>query len=145
MMDYAARVAQAEGEGARRHALGVAFARLDRGGVAQVANVAASEHVELLPGQFALDLLARRNIVTGGAPAAHGDQVQALLGAKRFADGADRGVACDGLEGTSEVGDIGWRARKLILRWLPAAAVTTLSRWNYRRLNRAHRRQLAKG
>ena len=45
----------------------------------------------------------------------------------------------------SEVGDIGWRARKLILRWLPAAAVTTLSRWNYRRLNRAHRRQLAKG
>ena len=44
----------------------------------------------------------------------------------------------------SERGDIGWHARKSILRLLPSTTVTTLSRWNYRRLNRAHRRRLAK-
>ncbi len=45
----------------------------------------------------------------------------------------------------SEIGDIGWHARKSILRLLPNTAVTTLSRWNYRRLNRAHKRRLASG
>jgi cyclopropane fatty-acyl-phospholipid synthase-like methyltransferase len=45
----------------------------------------------------------------------------------------------------SEIGDIGWRARKSVLRLLPSTAVTTLSRWNYRRLNRAHKRRLASG
>jgi hypothetical protein len=44
----------------------------------------------------------------------------------------------------NEMGDIGWRARKSILRLLPGRTVTALSRWNYRRLNRAHRRRLAK-
>jgi cyclopropane fatty-acyl-phospholipid synthase-like methyltransferase len=44
----------------------------------------------------------------------------------------------------SEIGDIGWHARKSILRLLPYATVTTLSKWNYRRLNRAHKRRLAK-
>jgi cyclopropane fatty-acyl-phospholipid synthase-like methyltransferase len=39
-----------------------------------------------------------------------------------------------------EIGNIGWRARKSILRMLPSATVTTLSRWNYQRLNRAHKR-----
>jgi cyclopropane fatty-acyl-phospholipid synthase-like methyltransferase len=43
-----------------------------------------------------------------------------------------------------EIGDLGWQARKSLLRLLPSAAVTTLSRWNYQRLNRLHRRQLAK-
>ena len=43
----------------------------------------------------------------------------------------------------SEIGNIGWRARKSILRVLPQAAVTNLSRWNYRRLNRAHKRRLS--
>ena len=43
-----------------------------------------------------------------------------------------------------EIGDIGWQARKSILRLLPTSTVTALSRWNYRRLNRAHRRRLAK-
>jgi len=44
----------------------------------------------------------------------------------------------------NEIGDVAWRARKSVLRLLPTAAVTTLSRWNYRRLNRAYRRQQAK-
>jgi len=44
----------------------------------------------------------------------------------------------------SELGDIQWRARKSVLGLLPTAAVTTLSKWNYRRLNRMHRRQQAK-
>jgi Methyltransferase domain len=44
----------------------------------------------------------------------------------------------------SEIGDIGWHARKSILRLLPSTTVTTLSRWNYRRLNRAHKRRMAK-
>jgi hypothetical protein len=44
----------------------------------------------------------------------------------------------------SETGDIGWHARKSMLRLLPCSTVTTLSRWNYRRLNRAHKRRLAK-
>jgi SAM-dependent methyltransferase len=43
----------------------------------------------------------------------------------------------------SEIGDVGWRARKSILRLLPSTIVTTLSKWNYRRLNRAHKRRLA--
>jgi hypothetical protein len=46
--------------------------------------------------------------------------------------------------GLNEIGDIGWHARKSILRLLPNTTVTTLSRWNYRRLNRAHQRRLAK-
>ena len=45
----------------------------------------------------------------------------------------------------AEIGDIGWYARKSILRLLPSTTVTTLSRWYYRRLNRAHKRRLAKG
>jgi hypothetical protein len=45
----------------------------------------------------------------------------------------------------NEIGDIGWHARKSILRLLPSTTVTTLSKWNYRRLNRAHKRRLAKG
>jgi hypothetical protein len=40
-----------------------------------------------------------------------------------------------------EIGDLRWRARRSILRFLPNRAVTTLSRWNYRRLNRVHRRR----
>jgi hypothetical protein len=48
-------------------------------------------------------------------------------------------------ERLSEIGDIGWHARKSILRLLPNTTVTTLSKWNYRRLNRAHKRRLAKG
>ena len=40
-----------------------------------------------------------------------------------------------------EIGDIGWHARKSILRLLPNTAVTRLSKWNYRRLNRAHKRR----
>lgn len=43
--------------------------------------------------------------------------------------------------GLREVGDAGWRARKSLLRLLPGKAITALSRWNYRRLNRAHRRK----
>ena len=43
-----------------------------------------------------------------------------------------------------EIGDIGWRARKSVLRLLPTATVTVLSRLNYRRLNRAHKRRSAK-
>lgn len=41
-----------------------------------------------------------------------------------------------------EVGDANWVARKLALRMLPVSTVTALSRWNYRRLNRAHQRQM---
>jgi cyclopropane fatty-acyl-phospholipid synthase-like methyltransferase len=44
----------------------------------------------------------------------------------------------------SEIGDIGWHARKSVLRLLPCSTVTTLSRWNYQRLNRAHKRRVAK-
>ena len=44
----------------------------------------------------------------------------------------------------NEIGDIGWHARKSILRLLPNTTVTTLSKWNYRRLNRANQRRLAK-
>jgi cyclopropane fatty-acyl-phospholipid synthase-like methyltransferase len=43
-----------------------------------------------------------------------------------------------------EVGDIGWRLRKSILRPLPVSAVTALSRLNYHRLNRGHRKKLSK-
>jgi Methyltransferase domain len=45
----------------------------------------------------------------------------------------------------AEIGDLVWQVRKSVLRLLPAATVTALSRWNYRRLNRAHRQRLAKG
>jgi Methyltransferase domain len=44
-----------------------------------------------------------------------------------------------------EIGDLGWYARKSILGLLPSTTVTTLSMWNYRRLNRAHKRRLSKG
>jgi hypothetical protein len=43
----------------------------------------------------------------------------------------------------NEIGDIGWQARKSILRLLPNTTVTLLSKWNYRRLNRAHKRRSA--
>jgi len=43
----------------------------------------------------------------------------------------------------NEIGDIGWHARKSILRLLPNTTVTLLSKWNYRRLNRAHKRRSA--
>ncbi|MCK1425795.1 methyltransferase domain-containing protein [Bradyrhizobium sp. 87] len=43
-----------------------------------------------------------------------------------------------------EVGDLGWRLRKLVLRPLPVSAVTMLAKLNYLRLNRAHRRKLSK-
>jgi len=42
-----------------------------------------------------------------------------------------------------EIGDVSWHARKSVLRMLPNAAVTALSKWNYRRLNRAHQRRSA--
>ncbi len=38
-----------------------------------------------------------------------------------------------------EIGDLRWRARRSILRILPHHTVTTLSKWNYRRLNKAYR------
>jgi cyclopropane fatty-acyl-phospholipid synthase-like methyltransferase len=44
----------------------------------------------------------------------------------------------------NQIGDIGWHARRSILRLLPSATVTLLSRWNYRRLNRAHKRRSPK-
>lgn len=44
----------------------------------------------------------------------------------------------------NEIGDIGWHARKSILRLLPNTTVTLLSKWNYRRLNRAHKRRSAR-
>jgi SAM-dependent methyltransferase len=47
-------------------------------------------------------------------------------------------------ERLTEVGDIGWRIRKSLFRVLPNSTVTTLSRWNYRRLNRAHKRRTSK-
>ncbi|MBR0940212.1 bifunctional 2-polyprenyl-6-hydroxyphenol methylase/3-demethylubiquinol 3-O-methyltransferase UbiG [Bradyrhizobium liaoningense] len=47
-------------------------------------------------------------------------------------------------EGIAEIGDLGWRLRKAILRPLPVAAVTALSKLNYHRLNSAHRRRAAK-
>jgi SAM-dependent methyltransferase len=52
-------------------------------------------------------------------------------------------VACTRVESgrLNEIGDIGWRARRSILRLLPNTTVTLLSRWNYRRLNRAHKRR----
>jgi SAM-dependent methyltransferase len=43
-----------------------------------------------------------------------------------------------------EIGDIGWYARKSILGLLPSSAVTSLSKWNYRRLNRAYKRRSAR-
>jgi hypothetical protein len=50
------------------------------------------------------------------------------------------------IEATShlrEIGDWKWRARRALLRFLPTGTVTTLSKWNYRRLNRAFRRRSA--
>lgn len=44
----------------------------------------------------------------------------------------------------TEVGNLGWRLRKSILRRLPVSTVTALSKWNYGRLNRAHRRRTGK-
>lgn len=38
-----------------------------------------------------------------------------------------------------EMGDLGWHIRRSVLRLLPSTAVTLLSRWNYRRLNKAYR------
>lgn len=38
-----------------------------------------------------------------------------------------------------EMGDLGWRVRRSLLRFLPNTAVTMLSKWNYRRLNKAYR------
>ena len=43
----------------------------------------------------------------------------------------------------NEIGDIGWQARKSILRLLPNTTGTLLSKWNYRRLSRAHKRRSA--
>ena len=40
----------------------------------------------------------------------------------------------------TERGDLRWQLRKLALRPLPVGLVTALSRWNYGRLNRSHRR-----
>ncbi|PDT71745.1 hypothetical protein CO683_00875 [Bradyrhizobium ottawaense] len=42
-----------------------------------------------------------------------------------------------------ETGDIRWRIRKSILSLFPSDTVTALSKLNYQRLNRAHRRHLA--
>lgn len=49
-----------------------------------------------------------------------------------------------GPEPLAEIGDLNWQARRAVLRLLPTATVTALSRWNYRRLNRAHRRRVEK-
>jgi hypothetical protein len=38
-----------------------------------------------------------------------------------------------------EIGDLRWRVRRSLLRLLPNKTVTMLSRWNYRRLNKAYR------
>jgi cyclopropane fatty-acyl-phospholipid synthase-like methyltransferase len=38
-----------------------------------------------------------------------------------------------------EIGDLKWHVRRSLLRLLPNRTVTTLSRWNYRRLNKAYR------
>ncbi|MFB6453326.1 class I SAM-dependent methyltransferase [Bradyrhizobium tunisiense] len=42
-----------------------------------------------------------------------------------------------------EVGNLGWRLRKLVLWPLPVSAVTILAKLNYLWLNRAHRRKLS--
>lgn len=47
-------------------------------------------------------------------------------------------IAPNGIE---DVDDLGWRLRKLSLRPLPVSAVTMLSKLNYLRLNRAHRKK----
>jgi hypothetical protein len=49
------------------------------------------------------------------------------------------------IEGTPvrEMGDLSWYARRSLLRFLPVQAVTMLSKWNYRRLNRIHRARAA--
>ena len=39
----------------------------------------------------------------------------------------------------SEIGDLRWQVRRSLLRFLPNKTVTILSKWNYRRLNRAYR------
>lgn len=38
-----------------------------------------------------------------------------------------------------EIGDLRWRVRRSLLRFLPSTTVTMLSKWNYRRLNKAYR------
>jgi hypothetical protein len=50
------------------------------------------------------------------------------------------------VEGTSipEIGNLSWFARRSLLRLLPVQTVTMLSKWNYRRLNRAYRLRAAK-
>jgi hypothetical protein len=70
----------------------------------------------------------------------------ALYANERISSSLPEAVTCARVEPgrLSEIGDISWRARKSILRLLPNTTVTTLSRWNYRRLNRAHKRRLAK-
>jgi SAM-dependent methyltransferase len=47
----------------------------------------------------------------------------------------------DGLSGLREIGDWKWHARRTLLRLLPTETVTRLSKWNYRRLNRAFKRR----
>jgi len=42
-------------------------------------------------------------------------------------------------ERVRETGDLGWHIRRSLLRFLPNQTVTLLSKWNYRRLNRAYR------
>ncbi len=39
----------------------------------------------------------------------------------------------------TEIGDLKWHVRRSLLRFLPNKTVTMLSKWNYRRLNRAYR------
>lgn len=50
------------------------------------------------------------------------------------------------VEGVSipEMGNVSWFARRSVLRLLPIQTVTMLSKWNYRRLNRAYRLRPAK-
>jgi SAM-dependent methyltransferase len=38
-----------------------------------------------------------------------------------------------------EIGDLRWQVRRSLLRFLPNGTVTMLSKWNYRRLNKAYR------
>jgi hypothetical protein len=38
-----------------------------------------------------------------------------------------------------EIGNLSWFMRRCVLRLLPVETVTLLSKWNYRRLNRAYR------
>jgi SAM-dependent methyltransferase len=49
------------------------------------------------------------------------------------------------VEGTPvrEIGDLSWFARRSLLRLLPVQTVTMLSKWNYRRLNKAYRARAA--